>query len=143
MDSLSVRNHNRCAALDRPPHHEGREAARFGWKPLPVIPDDWDTLHLVGVIEHPKARGRIQNPLTRQHTHVDRTVDSLNPETGIGGVPPARAAEDDRLSVTQCDTYGLQGLPVSWALGFVGRRDLGPVELLAYNSERSGSDAEM
>ena len=87
MYPVSIRNHDWCAALDRPPHHERCQARRIGWKPLPVIPDDRGTVHLPGVIEHAKACGRIQNPLSRYHPHVNRTVDGLNTEAGIDGFP--------------------------------------------------------
>ena len=65
MDPGAARKHDRRAALDRPPHHEGREARRIGWKPFPVIPDEGGTVHLLGAIEHSKARGGVQNPFVR------------------------------------------------------------------------------
>ena len=99
MDSVCIGYHNGCATLDHPPHREGREARRIGWKLFPVVPDDGGTVHPLGVVEHLKARGRVQNLLVRDDSHVDRSVDRLNPEVGIGGVP-ARTSEDGRPPVS-------------------------------------------
>ena len=71
-----------------------------------MVPDDRGAVHLLGVIEHSKARGRVENPFVRDDPYVDRSVYGLNPEVGICGVP-ARTSEDGRPPVSQRNGNGL------------------------------------
>ena len=88
----------------------------------PVIPNDRGTVHLLGVIEYAEALGRVQNPLSWHHPHINRTVDGLNVEGRIDGVL-TRASDHCRLSVSQCDADGLErashceDVSVSWQAG--------------------------
>ena len=86
-NSASVRNHNRGAALDFPSHHQCRQAPRIGRKPIPMVPEDRGTPHLLRAVEHSKARGRIENLLLRNHLRVNRPVVGFNTRTGMDSAP--------------------------------------------------------
>ena len=120
-NSASVRNHDRCAALDRPSHHEGCQTVGIHWKPLPVVPDNRRAFHLLGAIENAKALRRIQNPLSRDHPDVpDRDRSRHGRRYGRSSIPSVQGRPACRVSTRHGRVLGAThcgGLSVSWRAG--------------------------